>query len=808
MKTIDHIIETIHTLRGKYDNDVNFLIGGDFNRLKITDILDSYGALKQVCSIPTRKSATLEILLTDLHTLYHPPTTLPPLQVDDGVAGSDSDHDIVVFAPLLNQKFEKKREKKTIKTRPLPLSGFGPFEKDLQNQDWAEVYNEKDANEKVKRFHTIIRAILEEHFPEKCVKISSLDKKWFNPELKQIHRKMQREFYKKRKSPKWKKLKKMFKKLKKKSVKSVYSKFVNELKSTDPGKWYQMAKRIGAVDTMHGGDIKVDILDGVDNKQGAELIAQHFASVANEYSPLNTSQLPAYLPAQRPPQVTEYSVYKRIDRLKNTRSTLSLDLPNKIRKAFSVELATPSAHIINACLEQQVFPDIWKEELVSPVPKILYPKTFKNLRKISSTSDFSKLYEGFLKDWIMSDISGNIDIGQYGGQRGVGTEHLVVALVDRILQLLDSNTERSAVIAACVDWQAAFDRQDPTLAINKFIALGVRPSLIPILVSYLTNRKMKVKYNGEISNQYNLNGGGPQGTLIGQIEYLVNSNDNADCVNPEDRYKYIDDLSVLELVMMTGILREYDFYQHVASDIGIDQVYLPPDSFRTQDTLDRISAWTAQNLMKLNEEKSNYMIFSRTKENFATRITLNNVKLERLNVSKILGIWISEDMSWTRNTREICLKAYARMSLITKLRYVGVQRNDLLEVYILFIRSLLEYCCVLYHSSLTQEDAQNLERVQKTALKVILGESYEDYSSALNLLGLQTLDSRRESRCLDFAIKCTKHPLNSRFFPLQQAPTNYLRQTEKFVVNFARTSTYRDSAIPYCQRLLNANFKK
>ena len=111
----------------------------------------------------------------------------------------------------------------------------------------------------------------------------------------------------------------------------------------------------------------------------------------------------------------------------------------------------------------------------------------------------------------------------------------------------------------------------------------------------------------------------------------------------------------------------------MASDIGIDQVYLPPDSFRTQDTLDRISAWTAQNLMKLNEEKSNYMIFSRTKENFATRITLNNVKLERLNVSKILGIWISEDMSWTRNTREICLKAYARMSLITKLRYVGVR---------------------------------------------------------------------------------------------------------------------------------------
>ena len=76
-----------------------------------------------------------------------------------------------------------------------------------------------------------------------------------------------------------------------------------------------------------------------------------------------------------------------------------------------------------------------------------------------------------MKDWIMEDISPNIDIGKYGGQKGMGTEHMIVCLVDRIL-ILDSNTERSAVIAACVDWQAAFDRQDPTIAINKFLALG------------------------------------------------------------------------------------------------------------------------------------------------------------------------------------------------------------------------------------------------------------------------------------------------------------------------------------------------
>ena len=58
-----------------------------------------------------------------------------------------------------------------------------------------------------------------------------------------------------------------------------------------------------------------------------------------------------------------------------------------------------------------------------------------------------------------------------------------------------------------VDWASAFDRQDPTLAIEKFLSIGVRPSLIPILVSYLSGRKMKVRFNGTYSTNHSLPGG-------------------------------------------------------------------------------------------------------------------------------------------------------------------------------------------------------------------------------------------------------------------------------------------------------------
>ena len=208
--------------------------------------------------------------------------------------------------------------------------------------------------------------------------------------------------------------------------------------------------------------------------------------------------------------------------------------------------------------------------------------------------------------------------------------------------------------------------------------------------------------------------------------------------------------------------------------------------------------------MKLNEAKCNYLVFSRSQENFATRLSVNNRVIDRLSVTKILGVWISEDLSWSRNCQEICKRAYSRLSMITKLKYVGVSLEDLLDIYILFIRSVTEYCAVAFHSSLTQDQSDKLEGIQKTCLKVILGEMYVNYQAALEMCGLQTLYGRRQKRCLDFAIKSVKHPRNRRLFPLNPVSNDhFLREKQLFRVNFARTDAYKDSTIPYCQRLLN-----
>ena len=225
------------------------------------------------------------------------------------------------MAPLNNNQFKLERIKKSITIRPIPESKIITFGSEIVHQKWQNVLEESDVNTKVDNFHNYLRGLLDRHFPEKEIKVSSLDKKWMSPDLKLLHRKVQREFVKHRKSKKWRKLNKAFKRLKRKAFQSLYPNFVSELKRTNPAKWYQMAKRIGAVDQMNSGETKVEVLQGLSNKQGAQKIAQHFASVSNEYSPLDNTQLPCYLPAQQLPQLEEYDVFVKLKNMKKTKST-------------------------------------------------------------------------------------------------------------------------------------------------------------------------------------------------------------------------------------------------------------------------------------------------------------------------------------------------------------------------------------------------------------------------------------------------------------------------------------------------------
>ena len=130
--------------------------------------------------------------------------------------------------------------------------------------------------------------------------------------------------------------------------------------------------------------------------------------------------------------------------------------------------------------------------------------------------------------------------------------------------------------------------------------------------------------------------GGSQGCTLGLIEYKSNSKNNADYVPADMRYKFVDDLSTLEKINLILIgLSSYNFKHHVASDIGINQKFLP--SSQSQQYLNQIEKWTHDNLMELNVKKLKVMIFNYTDNfQFSTQLYLENTLLEIITETKLL----------------------------------------------------------------------------------------------------------------------------------------------------------------------------
>ena len=190
------------------------------------------------------------------------------------------------------------------------------------------------------------------------------------------------------------------------------------------------------------------------------------------------------------------------------------------------------------------------------------------------------------------------------------------------------------------------------------------------------------------------------------------------------------------------------FYHILGQESG--QLYLPFKSF---------------------EGKCDNMVFSTAKGPFNTKMSLNNHKVDQVSFTKILGIWITDDLGrkiqkqWDYMLVSICQKSYARMSMQTKLRYIGVKTKDLIEIYILYIRSLKQYCSTAFNSNLTAEQSED----KKNCLRVILEENLIIYTAALEMSGLKILLEHREQRCHKFALKCIQHPINKRLFPLNKS---------------------------------------
>ena len=147
-----------------------------------------------------------------------------------------------------------------------------------------------------------------------------------------------------------------------------------------------------------------------------------------------------------------------------------------------------------------------------------------------------------------------------------------------------------------VDRKEAYDRQCSKVGVEAFAKCGARLSLIPRLKNYFQKKKkICVKWHENVTQTREPNCGGPTGSILGNLEYEAQTNSNTEYLTPDEKYKFVDELSILEIINLLSIgLCSYNMKAHVASDIKSDSTYTPPDNLKSQIYLNTLSEWTDQ----------------------------------------------------------------------------------------------------------------------------------------------------------------------------------------------------------------------
>ena len=177
--------------------------------------------------------------------------------------------------------------------------------------------------------------------------------------------------------------------------------------------------------------------------------------------------------------------------------------------------------------------------------------------------------------------------------------------------------------------------------------------------------------------------------------------------------------------------------------------------------------------------------------------------LDTMTETQLLGVVISNDLKWGKNTAFICNKARRKLWILRRMQTLELSKQELFDVYQKEVRSVLEYAVPVWHSGLTRKQVSEIEAIQKLAFKIILGHSYSSYTDACAVFQTDSLEKRRLDICLRFAKKNLASE-NSLF--TKPNIQHNLRRISQLVKEYRCNKVkFQRSSLPFMASLLNQN---
>ncbi|KAI2659609.1 putative RNA-directed DNA polymerase from transposon BS [Labeo rohita] len=478
----------------------------------------------------------------------------------------------------------------------------------------------------------------------------------------------------------------------------------------------------------------------------AEELNSFFARFEKEQQ--QHSSAPALLPLQPPPSsgscttpltVTEQDV-RRVLLAVNPRKAAGPDgVPGKVLRACAPQLALIFTAISYLSLAQAVIPSCLKSAIIIPVPKKSPITSLNDYRPVALTPVIMKCFERLVLRHIREYLPSNFDPHQFAYRTKKSTEDAIALALHAVLGHLEQQQSYGRMLF--VDYSSAFNTIIPDILFNKLDILGLPSLTCAWIKDFLTNRSQIVRLGPRLSSTRMLSIGSPQGCVLSPFLYCLYTHDCSASYGSGDEVAYREEVL-------------------------------------------KLATWCSENNLALNTKKTKEIIvdFRRHSTDLAP-LYINGECVERVHTFRFLGVFISDNISWTVNTTAIIKKAQQRLYFLRVLRKHNLGSSLLLTFYCVSIESLLTYCITVWYGSCTMADRERLQRVVKAAQKII-------GCPLPSLLDIYT------SRCLSRAeniIKHSSHPASDLF--------NLLPSGRRYSIWFARLLPCRKDKLPHLKML-------
>lgn len=457
--------------------------------------------------------------------------------------------------------------------------------------------------------------------------------------------------------------------------------------------------------------------------------------------------------------ITEANVMHAISSMKN-KNTMGVDeLSLKTISQVLDLIIRPFTFLANQSLSQGIFPSLFKTALVIPIHKKGPKTSIENYRQISLLSSLSKVMEKIVSSNILSYLEMNnlLCDNQHGFRPGRSVETATCQLLDFVQKNIDKN---KYVVSLMFDLSKAFDTICPENLILKLKALGFPSHMIDWLTSYVTGRRMVVKYNTSVSNTHDVDLGVPQGSVLGPLLFAIYVNDLPQFLQGAHVTMYADDTTI--------------------TICGADKDQL---ICKMRDTICQFNIWCQRNKLILNVEKTMTINFHLRKSLFEN--DLSNQEFSFQNEVSFLGSRIDSTLTWGSHIDIVCSKLNKAFFCISQLKG-SLDRNGLLNVYYAMAYSNLSFNILCWGRS---RDVSKVFVCQKRIIRLIFGMEHLDSCkpifighSILTVFSIYILKSLlfAKNNLADFGTLSETHNYNTRHGSVLKIPPH-------------RTSSYKRS---------------